>query len=66
MAGFSLPDSPEFDEWQFFESERLRHLFAEALKRLIGWHTDRAEYERRLSRAALAGARRTARAAQRR
>jgi predicted ATPase/serine/threonine protein kinase/DNA-binding SARP family transcriptional activator/alpha-beta hydrolase superfamily lysophospholipase len=45
MAGFSLPDSPEFDEWQFFETERLRHLFAEALQRLIGWHTDRAEYE---------------------
>ena len=45
MAGFSLPDSPEFDEWQFFETERLRHLLAEALQRLIGWHTDRAEYE---------------------
>ncbi len=45
MAGFSLPDSPEFDEWQFFESERLRRLFAEALQRLIEWHTDRAEYE---------------------
>jgi predicted ATPase/DNA-binding SARP family transcriptional activator/pimeloyl-ACP methyl ester carboxylesterase len=45
MAGFSLPDSPEFDEWQFFETERLRHLFAEALQHLIGWHSDRAEYE---------------------
>ena len=45
MAGFSLPDSPEFDEWQFFETERLRQQFAGALQRLIGWHTDRAEYE---------------------
>jgi serine/threonine protein kinase/predicted ATPase/DNA-binding SARP family transcriptional activator/alpha-beta hydrolase superfamily lysophospholipase len=45
MAGFSLPDSPEFDEWQFFETERLRQLFAEALQHLIGWHTDRLEYE---------------------
>jgi serine/threonine protein kinase/DNA-binding SARP family transcriptional activator/alpha-beta hydrolase superfamily lysophospholipase len=53
MAGFSLPDSPEFDEWQFFETERLRHLLADALQRLIGWHTNRAEYE-----AAIAYARR--------
>ncbi|CAG0935836.1 serine/threonine-protein kinase PknK [Thermoflexales bacterium] len=45
MAGFSLPDCPEFDEWQFFETERLRHRLAEALQRLIGWHTDRMEYE---------------------
>ncbi len=53
MAGFSLPDSPVFDEWQFFETERLRQLLAEALQRLIEWHTDRAEYE-----AAIACARR--------
>jgi DNA-binding SARP family transcriptional activator len=45
MAGFSLPDSPEFDEWQFFEAERLRQLLAGNLQDLIRWHTSRAEYE---------------------
>ena len=24
LEGFTLPDSPEFDEWQFFETEDLR------------------------------------------
>jgi pimeloyl-ACP methyl ester carboxylesterase len=35
LAGFSLPDSPEFDQWQFFEAESLRGLLAEKLNLLI-------------------------------
>lgn len=35
LAGFSLRDSPAFDEWQFFEAERLRQMLATALERLI-------------------------------
>jgi len=35
MHGFSLPDSPVFEEWQFFESESLRQKLAEALQMLI-------------------------------
>lgn len=35
LAGFSLPDSAEFDEWQFFETESLRRLLAIALKQLV-------------------------------
>lgn len=35
LAGFSLPDSPEFDEWQFFETERLRGILASLLRQLI-------------------------------
>jgi DNA-binding SARP family transcriptional activator/pimeloyl-ACP methyl ester carboxylesterase len=35
MTGFSLPDSPGFDEWQFFEREELRRLLSEALISLI-------------------------------
>lgn len=46
MAGFSLPDSAAFEEWQFFEAERLRQRLAGALQRLIEWHIDRGEYER--------------------
>ncbi len=35
MAGFSLRDSPAFDEWQFFQTERLRSAQANALARLV-------------------------------
>ena len=24
LAGFSLPDSPQFDDWQFFQQEELK------------------------------------------
>jgi predicted ATPase/DNA-binding SARP family transcriptional activator len=34
MAGFSLRDSSAFDEWQFFQTERLRSAQANALARL--------------------------------
>ncbi|HET9223242.1 MAG TPA: tetratricopeptide repeat protein, partial [Roseiflexaceae bacterium] len=40
-AGFSLPDSPSFDEWQFFQREGLRQQLAEALQALIHWHSAR-------------------------
>ncbi len=45
MAGFTLPDSPEFDEWQFFTRESLRQSLAELLQRLIAWHTGLREFE---------------------
>jgi DNA-binding SARP family transcriptional activator len=34
LAGFTLLDSPAFDEWQFFEVEGLRNGLAGALERL--------------------------------
>lgn len=34
LFGFSLPDSREFDEWQFFQTERLRDELASLLQRL--------------------------------
>jgi len=46
LAGYSLPDSPAFDEWQFFEGETLRDEFAGALQRLAGWYGARGEYDR--------------------
>jgi predicted ATPase/DNA-binding SARP family transcriptional activator len=45
MAGFSLPDSLEFDEWQFFQAEGLRQSFAEAVEKLAQWHTAQGEVE---------------------
>jgi predicted ATPase/DNA-binding SARP family transcriptional activator/Tfp pilus assembly protein PilF len=44
MAGFSLPDSSAFDEWQFFQREGLRQQLAEALLSLARWHRRRGEY----------------------
>jgi predicted ATPase len=45
MAGFTLRDSPDFDEWQFFEREALRDELALALERLMRWHTSQGEYD---------------------
>jgi predicted ATPase/DNA-binding SARP family transcriptional activator len=53
LAGFTLPDSPAFDEWQFFERERLRQRLAELLEGQIaaaqacGDWTTAADYARR-------------------
>lgn len=46
LHGFSLPDCPQFDEWVFFEQERLRHLFLDALTALIQRYQTRGAYER--------------------
>ncbi len=45
LAGFTLRDSPAFDEWQFFEAERLRQLYANALERLATLHVAAADHE---------------------
>jgi DNA-binding SARP family transcriptional activator len=42
LAGFSLRDSPSFDDWQYFQAERLRRELAGTLERLataqVGQH----------------------------
>ena len=45
LTGFTLLDCPEFDEWQFFQSEGLRQQFAAALERLIQIQQDQDDYE---------------------
>ncbi|MCB0193954.1 MAG: protein kinase, partial [Anaerolineae bacterium] len=35
LAGFTLNDSPEFDDWQFFQGESLRQEYASILERLV-------------------------------
>jgi len=45
LSGFTLPDAPLFDEWQFFEGEGLREQVSDALQRLAKWYGDRGEYE---------------------
>ncbi|HEY3232268.1 MAG TPA: AAA family ATPase [Roseiflexaceae bacterium] len=45
MAGFTLRDSPNFDEWQFFQAESLRRDLAGALERLVRCHSAQSEFE---------------------
>jgi predicted ATPase/DNA-binding SARP family transcriptional activator len=45
LAGFNLPDSSTFDEWQFFQSEGYRQNLGMALQYLIQEHLQLAEYD---------------------
>jgi predicted ATPase/DNA-binding SARP family transcriptional activator/Tfp pilus assembly protein PilF len=45
LAGFNLPDSPAFDEWQFFERERLQSEFSELLDTLVENFISTGEFE---------------------
>lgn len=51
LAGFALPDSPAFDEWQLLQTERLRNSFATVLEQLVSWYVAQHEYEPALSHA---------------
>ncbi|MBI5301880.1 MAG: AAA family ATPase [Chloroflexi bacterium] len=51
LAGFSLRDSPAFDEWQFFQTEQLRRELANALKQLAQLQRARGEYATALAHA---------------
>jgi predicted ATPase/DNA-binding SARP family transcriptional activator/Tfp pilus assembly protein PilF len=46
MEGFSLADSPNFDEWQFFETAELRSDLAGALKKLVQGYSAEGEFEK--------------------
>ena len=35
LVGFTLPDSPTFDEWQFFQRESLHQLYGQVLEQLV-------------------------------
>jgi DNA-binding SARP family transcriptional activator len=45
MAGFSLRDSPEFDDWQASTAEHFRLLLAGALERVVRARTEAGELE---------------------
>lgn len=45
LSGFSLPDSPQFDEWQFFEAENLRGALASTLRQLVAICETRGDLE---------------------
>ena len=45
LAGFTLPDCPEYDEWHYFQSESLRQALGSALEKLVETLSDRGDYE---------------------
>jgi DNA-binding SARP family transcriptional activator/Tfp pilus assembly protein PilF len=45
LAGFTLRDSPAFDDWQFFQTQDLRDQLAGALERLAHWHDSQKQVE---------------------
>jgi DNA-binding SARP family transcriptional activator len=51
LAGFTLRDSANFDEWQFFQTESLRRDCAGALERLVHAHANQADYEAAITHA---------------
>ncbi len=51
LEGFSLPDSPEFDEWALLTREHLHRLMLQALHRLAGVYQAQGAYDRALPHA---------------
>ncbi|MBV7337828.1 hypothetical protein KFU94_58300 [Chloroflexi bacterium TSY] len=51
LAGFTLEDSPDFDDWQSFESQSLRRELASALERLVHGYSKQGEFEPAISHA---------------
>src|SRR6266566_8496721 len=45
LAGFSLRDSPTFDEWQFFQADSLRHDLAATLERLVSCYSAMGDFK---------------------
>lgn len=46
MAGFTLADSPEFDDWQFFQREHWKNEISQVLSRLTSGWEGQGENER--------------------
>lgn len=45
LAGFSLKDSVEFDDWQYFQAESLRRGVVGALDRLVQWESGQQHWQ---------------------
>ncbi len=46
LEGFNLKDCPEFDEWQLYQRDSLRTLYAGALEKLAAYHQSQCEWEK--------------------
>jgi DNA-binding SARP family transcriptional activator len=49
LAGFTLRDSPDFDEWQYFQTESWRRELAGALESLVRCHTLHEEFDQAIA-----------------
>ena len=45
LAGFSLKDSPEFDDWQYFQTVELHREIGGIYKQLVEWYTEKHEFD---------------------
>lgn len=45
LAGFTLPDCPEFDTWQYFQTESLRRELANVLEYLVNGLSAQGDFE---------------------
>ena len=45
LSGFSLRDSPNFDDWQFFQADSLRRELATALERLVYCYSAMGDFQ---------------------
>jgi len=46
MAGFTLRDSPGFDDWEFYQAEGLRRDLADLLERLVQGYAAQGHYDK--------------------
>jgi DNA-binding SARP family transcriptional activator/predicted ATPase/Tfp pilus assembly protein PilF len=44
MAGFSLPDTPRFNDWLVVEQERLRQISMRGYRQLTGWQEEQGAF----------------------
>jgi len=51
LAGFTLSDCPEFDDWQFFQADSLQQELASALERLVQGYSETGDYDSAISHA---------------
>jgi len=49
LSGFTLRDSPDYDDWQFHQTESLRREFASALERLARVHAAQSNFEQAIT-----------------
>ena len=49
LAGFTLPDCREYDDWQFFQTQALRDELAGALQRLVHAYSAQREFEQAIA-----------------
>ncbi len=51
LAGFTLRDAPEFDQWQYYQADRLRQTLALTLEKLAEGLANQGEWETAVSHA---------------